>query len=86
MPRPAKSQEQQDIINRAHQPDVGVKSKGTIKVAHLYAGLDLIGSKTSISNKHADMTEELHGIKMVSRGTNRTVVIPWSNIKGYELL
>lgn len=63
--------------------DIGIP---TVKVLHLYAGLDLIGSKTSINNKTADLYERPNSILMVSKGTNRKVVIPFSNVKGYELI
>ncbi len=57
-----------------------------VRTMHLAIGVDLIGSKTSMAaSKNIELTELEHGIQMHSKGSNRTVVIPWSNIKGYEL-
>ncbi len=57
-----------------------------VKNVQMHAGLDLIGSKTSISNKNADLYELDHGILAVSRKEGRKVVIPYTNIRGYELV
>lgn len=56
------------------------------KAFHMAIGVDLIGSKTSMK---ASATLELEvtplGVKCVSKGSGRTVLIPWPNIKGVEL-
>lgn len=57
-----------------------------VKILHLAQGLDLIGSKTSINHKNADLTLMEHGIHCISKDTRREVVIPFDNCKGYELL
>lgn len=56
------------------------------KTIQIHAGLDLIGSKMSLSHKHGDLEVTPIGIKVVSRKTNRIVIIPWGNIKGAEIL
>ena len=57
-----------------------------VKVIQLAIGVDLIGSKMSMAaTKNVDLTELPHGVEMHSKGSNRTIVIPWSNIKGYEI-
>lgn len=56
------------------------------KVVHLYAGLDLVGSKQTISSRDAELEITPIGVKMVSRKTKRVVLLPWSNVKGCELL
>lgn len=56
------------------------------KVVHLGLGLDLIGSKTSVNNRQADLEVGPMGITMRSKSTNRVVLLPWANIKGCELL
>ncbi len=58
-----------------------------VKVVHIHAGLDLIGSKVSMaSNRNVELTEEAQGILMRSKTSNRYVKIPYGNIKGYELM
>lgn len=56
------------------------------KVVHLYAGLDLIGSKTTIDHKSAEIEVTPIGMKIKSKKTKRIILLPWSNIKGAELL
>ncbi len=62
------------------------ETKVLAKVVHLYAGLELIGSKSSINNRESEVEVTPIGCKVVSRKTKRIVLIPWSNIKGVELL
>lgn len=57
-----------------------------IKVMHLASGLDLIGSKSTIHHSKVDMSITDHGVHCLSKGTNREIVIPFDNLKGYELL
>lgn len=72
---------------KATKPAVEAKPvKPEIKTVHLHAGLDLIGAKTTVSHKLVDMFELAHGILMVSRKEKRRVVVPYANIRGYELL
>ena len=50
-------------------------------------GLDLIGSKTSLaSGRNYDIVATSLGIKVFSKASKRTVVIPYANIKGFELM
>lgn len=56
------------------------------KVVHLYAGLDLIGSKTTVSNRDAEIEVTPVGMKMTSKKTKRIILLPWANVKGAELL
>ncbi len=58
----------------------------TVKSIHLHAGLDLIASKTSVNAKETDMYETSAGVLCVSKKTKRKVVIPYANIRGFELL
>lgn len=58
-----------------------------VKVVHMAVGLDLIGSKTSLtSGKNYDIEATSIGIKVLSKASNRTIVIPYANVKGFELL
>jgi hypothetical protein len=61
-------------------------AKELVKTVHLYAGLDLIGSKTTLSHKDAEL-ELIYatGLRVTSRKTKRVVLLPFSNIKGIEL-
>jgi hypothetical protein len=56
------------------------------RVVHLYAGLDLIGSKTTVSNRDAEIEVTPIGMRMKSKKTKRVILLPWSNVKGAELL
>ena len=57
-----------------------------VKTVHLAIGVDLLGSKTSLSAKRGTSLEMTAiGIKAHSDGSGRTVVIPYSNVKGFEL-
>jgi hypothetical protein len=58
-----------------------------IKVAQLAVGLDLIGSKMSVAaSANLELTELPYGVQAYSKGSNRTIIIPWTNIKGLELI
>lgn len=58
-----------------------------VKTVQIHAGLDLIGSRLSVQAKKGNvLTEEAMGIRIVSGETGRVVVIPYANVKGYELL
>lgn len=60
--------------------------KGTVKVAHMRDGLDLMGSVTTLNTRNGEIYELKDGLLIVSKKTKRKIVIPFSNIKGYELL
>jgi len=60
--------------------------KGTVKSAHFKAGFDLVASRSSVGNKESDIYELDHGLLIVSKKTKRKVVVPFGNLKGYELL
>lgn len=62
------------------------KNKVLAKVVHLYAGLDLIGSKSTISQRDAEIEVTPIGMRMISKKTKRIILIPWANVKGAELL
>ena len=57
-----------------------------VKVVHFAVGLDLIGSKTSLTSTKYDIEATAIGIKAVSRASGRTIVVPYPNVKGFELL
>lgn len=62
-------------------------SKVLCKAFHMVVGVDLIGAKTSLStSKNMELEVTPLGIKAYSKNSNRTVLIPWTNIKGAELL
>lgn len=66
--------------------------RGTVKTVQLINGLDLMASQMSASSDRANIFETPFGLKIVSKKVNRktglirTIVIPFANIKGYELL
>lgn len=55
-------------------------------VVHLGIGLDLIGSKTSLHNNKYDIEATQIGVLAKSRTSGRSILIPWTNIKGAELM
>jgi len=55
------------------------------KVVHLYAGVDLMGSKTSSHFKDSLLEVTDIGVIIHSKKTRRIVLIPYSNVKGLEL-
>jgi len=59
--------------------------KTLAKTIHLYTGVDLMGSKTSVHYKEAEIEVLPIGAKITSKKTKRVIVIPWANIKGAEL-
>lgn len=61
------------------------KAKILVKDMHLHAGLDLIGAKTSMNHRVAEMEATPLGIMVVSKKTKRRILVPWTNIKGCEL-
>lgn len=56
------------------------------KVVHLYSGLELIGSKTTVTQKESEIEVTPIGLKLRSKKTKRIILLPWSNVKGVELL
>lgn len=57
-----------------------------VKACHMAIGVDLLGSKTSLSTNRTTTLEMTPiGIKAHSSNSNRTIVIPYSNVKGFEL-
>ncbi len=61
-------------------------TRNTVKAVHLAIGIDLIGTKTSLeASKNLELEATAIGIHMYSNKTNRHVVIPYSNVKGFEL-
>lgn len=58
-----------------------------VKVFHMHEGLDLIGSTKSImSSDRAILWLLPYGVKMYSKKTGRIIIVPFSNIRGLELL
>lgn len=56
-----------------------------IKTVQLAIGVDLLGSMMTLStSKNIELIEIAHGIEARSKATGRIVVIPFTNIKGYE--
>lgn len=94
MPRPAKVAPTNEVVGGVVIPDSPLDqiakptppSRVYAKVVHLYAGLDLIGSKTSVTVRDSELEITPVGIRMTSKKTGRIVLLPWSNIKGCELL
>jgi len=60
------------------------KPRTLARVVHLYSGLDLIGSKPSISSRDAELQIYDWGVKAISKKTKRIVRIYAANIKGLE--
>lgn len=57
-----------------------------VKAFHMALGVDLIGSATSMhSSANVSLEATSVGIRMYSKRSNRTIVIPYSNVKGFEL-
>lgn len=56
-----------------------------VKALHMAVGCDLVGSRTSMTDRDSDMIELLHGVRVKSKKTGRVMVIPFDNIKGYEI-
>lgn len=64
---------------------MATKIKVLAKSVHLYAGLDLIGSKTTISHKDAEIEVTPIGMRITSKKTKRVILVPYANVKGAEL-
>ncbi len=60
--------------------------RNSVKACQLAIGTDLIGSKMSVeASKFLELEATAIGIHLYSKKTNRHVVIPYSNVKGFEL-
>lgn len=56
------------------------------KVFQMVVGCDLIGSKMSMAaSKAVDIDVTALGAIARSKNSNRTILIPWTNIKGLEI-
>ncbi len=71
------------------QPEVFASHKTQkilCKAFHMVVGVDLVGSKTSMAaSRNLSLEVTPLGIKCVSEKSARTILIPWTNIKGAEL-
>lgn len=72
-------------------PQVDLKAlttdfKPTVRTVQLHAAPDLIGSKGHADYRTSDIYELPHGLMLVSKKTKRKVIIPYANIRAYELL
>ena len=56
------------------------------KTVHLYAGVDLMGSQTSVTSGRAEIEVLPYGVIVTSKKNKRKILIYQSNIKGVELL
>lgn len=62
------------------------EGKVIAKIIHLGVGVDLLGSKTSLSTQRGNELEVTPlGVIASSAKTGRKVLIPWANIRGCEL-
>lgn len=60
--------------------------KVLVQTLHLYAALELMGAKSSVQAKGSEMEVTPIGVKVTSRKNGRVILVPWSNIKGCELM
>lgn len=57
-----------------------------VKTVHFAVGVDLLGYKTSMAaNKNNQLEATPIGIRMISKGSGRDIIVPYANIKGFEL-
>lgn len=61
------------------------KDKVLAKSVHLGLGLDLLGSKMSLSAKRGNELEITPMGVLATNKEGRRVLVPWANIKGVEL-
>ena len=64
----------------------GAPKKVLVKTVHLYSALELMGAKTSVQSSGSEMEVTPLGLKVTSRKNGRVILVPWSNIKGCELM
>lgn len=58
-----------------------------VKVAQLGIGVDLLGSKLSLTSARGNRIEaNALGIRAISGKNKRVVNVPWSNVRGWEEL
>lgn len=56
------------------------------KVVHFYKGVELMGSKGSATaSKNIEVEVTPLGVKVTSKNSRRTIIVPWANITGCEL-
>ncbi len=69
------------------KPDEILPEVMLAKTVQLHVGVDLLGSKASLqSGRMATLEVHEYGIIAISKKNNRKVLIPWTNIRGCELL
>ena len=58
-----------------------------VKSAELAIGVSMLGSKQTLScDRNYELEATPYGIQAHSKATGRTIVIPYTNVRGYELL
>lgn len=63
------------------------KSKVLVKAFQMVVGCDLVGSKMSMAqSKNLELEVTPLGVRAVSKGSGRHILIPFTNIKGIELV
>lgn len=61
-----------------------------VKVAQFHVGVELIGTKLSANYKQSEILEMPQGLQLTSKKNTgakaRIVIVPYTNVRGYELL
>lgn len=73
-------------VTQTWVPPAPTPQVATVKHVQMHAGIDLLGSKTSVHSGNSHIYEADKGLVVVGKKTGRKVVIPYNNIRGYELL
>ena len=86
MARPKKTEEA--LVNEDVAPMAEpAREKVLAKMVQLGLGIDMLGSVLSLQSKRGNELEVTPiGIKAYSEKSKRTILIPWANIRGCELL
>jgi hypothetical protein len=89
MARPKKEEAQTEVPATIDEALVEAQKpkRVLVKSFQFVTGYDAIGSKMSMqASKTLELEFTPYGIKGFSKNSNRTIFIPWTNIKGAELL
>jgi len=68
------------------QPVTSHPKKVLVKVIHLHSGSELMGSKTTIHHREAEIELLTHAVIVTSKKTKRKMFIPLTNVKVGEFL
>ncbi len=76
----------EDVQKRTAEAQPPARAKTLASVVQFYKGVELMGSRQTYNAKHGEIEVTPIGVKITSKKTGTTVLVPWTNVTGCQLL